>query len=62
MNQEAAADAANLSPKHWQDLEAGRSNPTLSSLVAIAEALNVSLSDLFAGVFEPPERDGPSDG
>jgi transcriptional regulator with XRE-family HTH domain len=47
LTQEAAAESAELSAKHWQDLEAGRSNPTLSSLVAVARALHVSLSQLF---------------
>lgn len=47
LTQEAAAESAELSAKHWQDLEAGRSNPTLSSLVAVARALQVSLSQLF---------------
>ncbi len=63
INQEVAAAAADLSPKHWQDLEAGRSNPTLSSLVAVAQALQVSLSQLFAAeteVFQPPPEAEPS--
>ncbi|MFY2561985.1 helix-turn-helix domain-containing protein [Corallococcus terminator] len=40
LTQEQAADFAKLSAKHWQDLEGGRSNPTLSSLVAVVRALS----------------------
>lgn len=61
--QEAAAGYAKLSAKHWQDLESGRSNPTLSSLVAVARALQVSMAQLFERetlVLERVEADEPA--
>lgn len=47
LTQEQAAERAKLDPKHWQDLETGRTNPTLATLVGISRALGVKLSDLF---------------
>lgn len=49
LTQEEAAARAALDPKHWQDLEAGRTNPTVATLVAVAKALGVTLPDLFDG-------------
>jgi transcriptional regulator with XRE-family HTH domain len=50
LTQEAAAEAARLDEKHWQDIEAGRTNPTVATLVGIARSLKVRLFDLFDGV------------
>lgn len=47
LTQEEAAGRAQLDPKHWQELEAGRTNPTVATLVAVARALEVTLGDLF---------------
>jgi transcriptional regulator with XRE-family HTH domain len=41
------AEKANLSLKHLGEIERGRGNPTLDSLNALADALSVSLSELF---------------
>ena len=41
---------AQLDSKHWQDIENGRTNPTVASLVGVARALGVKLGDLFEGV------------
>ena len=47
LTQEELAEKAGLSPKHLGELERGRANPTLSNLEALAEALSMSLVDLF---------------
>lgn len=50
LTQEDAANRAQLDAKHYQAVEAGRTNPTLATLVAIAKAFDVTLSGLFKGV------------
>ncbi len=47
LTQEEAAERAKLDDKHWQDIEGGRTNPTVASLVGIARALDTTLADLF---------------
>jgi len=47
LTQEAAAEIAKLDEKHWQDIEGARTNPTVATLVGIARALKVTLSELF---------------
>jgi transcriptional regulator with XRE-family HTH domain len=47
LTQEAAAELAKLDEKHWQDIEGARTNPTVATLVGIARALKVTLSELF---------------
>ncbi len=47
LSQEQAAERAKIDPKHWQDLETGRTNPTLATLVGISRALGVKLAELF---------------
>jgi DNA-binding XRE family transcriptional regulator len=47
LTQEAAAELAKLDGKHWQDIEGARTNPTVATLVGVARALKVTLSDLF---------------
>ncbi len=44
--QEKLAENAEISLKHLGEIERGRGNPTLSTMVALSKALNVSLSDL----------------
>jgi transcriptional regulator with XRE-family HTH domain len=46
--QEVAAHSAGLDAKHWQDIEAAKTNPTVATLVGIAKALGVTLAELFA--------------
>jgi transcriptional regulator with XRE-family HTH domain len=48
LTQEAAAERARLDVKHWQDVESGRTNPTVATLVGIARALDTTVGDLFA--------------
>jgi transcriptional regulator with XRE-family HTH domain len=50
LSQEALAEKAGLSPQHIIDIEHGRTNPTLASLVGLARALELDLRDLFADV------------
>jgi transcriptional regulator with XRE-family HTH domain len=52
ITQEAAAEAAKLDEKHWQDIEGARTNPTVATLVGVARALKVTLAQLF----EKPEK------
>lgn len=47
MSQEALAEEAGLASKHIQDIEHGRTNPTVATLVGLAGALKVQLKDLF---------------
>jgi transcriptional regulator with XRE-family HTH domain len=47
LTQEVAAATAKLDQKHWQEIEGARTNPTVATLVGVARALNVSLSELF---------------
>ena len=47
---EAASFEAGLAPRHWSAIEAGQSNPTLSTIVRVAVALRVDIPALFAPV------------
>jgi DNA-binding XRE family transcriptional regulator len=47
LTQEKAAEQAGLSPQHLVDIEHGRTNPTVTSLVGIARALGVKIRDIF---------------
>ena len=44
---EQAAEGAKLSPQHLVDIEKGRTNPTVTTLVGIARGLGVKIRDLF---------------
>jgi transcriptional regulator with XRE-family HTH domain len=47
LSQEKAAEKAGLSPQHLVDIEHGRTNPTVTSLVGISRALDVKIRDIF---------------
>jgi DNA-binding XRE family transcriptional regulator len=47
LTQEQASEIAKLDEKHWQDIEGARTNPTVATLVGIARALKVTVSELF---------------
>jgi len=53
LTQGDAAEVAKLDKKHWQDIEGARTNPTVATLVGIARALKVTLSELFEDDDEP---------
>jgi transcriptional regulator with XRE-family HTH domain len=60
LSQEEAAGLAQVGYKHWQEIEGGRANPTVRTLVRIAEALGVDLcAILCAG---KAEGAGPKSG
>lgn len=48
MTQEELGDLAEIDPKHIQELEHGRTNPTLATLVAVAKGLRVGIEQLFS--------------
>jgi DNA-binding XRE family transcriptional regulator len=50
---EEAAERYGVEPAHVRRIEAGRTNPSLATLLSVAEALSVDLSELFA---EPPPK------
>lgn len=47
LTQQEAAEKAGLSVQHWSDLECGRSNPTVATLIGMARALGVELNAFF---------------
>jgi transcriptional regulator with XRE-family HTH domain len=49
LTQEDAADRARIDYKRWQALEKGRANPTLRTLIRVAEALEVDFWALMRG-------------
>jgi transcriptional regulator with XRE-family HTH domain len=56
LSQEEAAGRAQIGYKHWQEIEGGRGNPTLKTLVRVAEALDVSLCKMFCGTSKPAKK------
>ena len=47
LTQEAVAAGAGLAPRHFQKIEAAEVNVTLDTLVKVADALDVDVSELF---------------
>jgi len=47
LTQEGLGVLARIDAKHVQTLEYGRTNPTLATLISIAEALDVEVGALF---------------
>jgi transcriptional regulator with XRE-family HTH domain len=47
LTQEEAGRAAGMSTEHWQRIERGVANPTLGTLYAAADALDMTLSELL---------------
>lgn len=54
LSQAQLAENAGLTVRPLRELEAGRSSPSLSTILAIAEALSVSLDDLIAAARARP--------
>lgn len=50
LTQEELAHRAGLDGKHLQEIETGKINTTIATLVGIAKALDVKLVELFTGV------------
>lgn len=49
-----AAERAEMHWRHWQKIEAGQNNATLSTIVRVAAALHVTPAELFEK--QPPGR------
>ena len=47
LTQGEVASRADISERRYGELEKGKANPTLKTLVAVCEALGTDLSDLF---------------
>jgi transcriptional regulator with XRE-family HTH domain len=56
MTLQALADVAKLSPSMLSLVERGRASPSIGSLLVIANALGVTMSDFLAGEPAPEER------
>lgn len=58
LTQTQVADSAGISTRSVRDLEAGRSNPTLSTMVAIVDVLSITLDELItAARIKRPDPD-----
>lgn len=55
MTQEELSEKAGISAKYLSRIEGGHENPTLDTLIQIAMALRVDLSDLFQYAHESPD-------
>lgn len=55
LSQEALANAAGVHPKHLSEIERGNKDPRASTVARLAEALGVSIGELYgqAGDDEP---------
>jgi transcriptional regulator with XRE-family HTH domain len=51
---EEAAERYGVEPAHVRRIEAGRTNPSLATLLSIADALSTDLADLFTD--RPPPK------
>ena len=55
LTQESVAEAAGLSPRHYQKLEAAELNMTLETMCRVADALSCEVRDLlFSASFSLP--------
>jgi len=50
--QQALADAANLSLRYIQELEAGKKQPTLTTVILLAFGLGITPQELIAPVWD----------
>jgi transcriptional regulator with XRE-family HTH domain len=55
MSQEELSEKVSINSKYLSAIERGKANPTLDIFTRLAEALNVSLPDLFDYELEPKE-------
>jgi len=57
MTQEKLAGKMGINPKYLSSIERGKENPTLDTLIKLAESLEVDLSDIFTLVqIEDPRK------
>lgn len=52
MTQEKLADKAGISPRYYQDLEAGHKKPSIETMFKLAKALGYDYSALFSPVWD----------
>lgn len=55
MSQEELSEKVSINSKYLSAIERGKANPTLHTFTRLAEALSVSLPDLFDYEMEPKE-------
>ncbi len=55
--QQALADAANLSLRYIQELEAGQKQPTLTTIMWLAVGLDVTPQELLAPIWDKWQKD-----
>ncbi|MGN0163704.1 MAG: helix-turn-helix domain-containing protein [Candidatus Ornithomonoglobus sp.] len=60
MSQEELAFKAGISAAHLGQIERAAKNPTVDTVAGIADALGVSLSELFSFSFDPDKKGNPT--
>jgi transcriptional regulator with XRE-family HTH domain len=56
LTQDQLSERAQLSPQYLSNIERGKENPTLDTLLRMAEALNVEPWEMFLAVHEVPDN------
>lgn len=56
LSQEALAALAGLHPKHLSEIERANKDPRSTTVIRIADALGVSVAELYESADEPPAR------
>ena len=59
LSQEALAFAAGVHPKHLSEIERANKDPRTTTVVRLADALGVSVSELYGASEAQAERPGP---
>jgi transcriptional regulator with XRE-family HTH domain len=59
LSQETLAFAAGVHPKHLSEIERANKDPRTTTVVRLAEALGVSVSELYGASEAQPERSAP---
>jgi len=55
MSQEAFADRCGFARTYMSRIETGGANPSINAIKVLADALGVSISDLFEGMWAGPK-------
>lgn len=55
LTQDQLAEAAQISPKYLSNIERGKENPTLDTLLRLAESLKVEVWEMFLTDQETPD-------
>ena len=57
LTQEQLSERIDINPKYLSSIERGKENPTLNTLIKLAQSLDVNIDDFFAMVeVENPEK------